>query len=147
MDSRRDGTMAQILVVDDEEPIRKLLRSALESLGHAVEEASDGVEAVLIYGRRAVDLTITDIIMPDFGGLKLIQAIRDRDPSAKIIAISGGAGGGKYSFLSTARTFPGVKVLQKPFQMAELAAAVTDLLAIPAAGGPSTVPARSHGDA
>ena len=124
--------MARILVVDDEETIRKTVRSALEKLGYEVAEAADGVEAALLYGKQRVDLTITDIIMPHFGGLNLIQTIRDRDPVAKIIAISGGALGGRYNFLSTARTFPGVRVLQKPFRLSELASTVETLLRAPA---------------
>jgi hypothetical protein len=54
--------------------------------------------------------------------------MRDLDPEVKVIAMSGGGRAGRLNFLSTARTFPGVKTLRKPFRQAELMAVVRDAL-------------------
>jgi two-component system response regulator (stage 0 sporulation protein F) len=61
--------MATILVIDDQEPIRTLLRRALEWAGHKVLEASNGRLGLALYRASAADLIITDIVMPEMDGL------------------------------------------------------------------------------
>ena len=121
--------MQRILVIDDEAAIRNLLTSMLGREGFEVETAEDGAAGVEAFRRQRPDLVITDILMPNKGGLVAIREILDLDPGVKIIAMSGGGRTGKLNFLSTARTFPGVQTLQKPFRQAELMAAVRAALA------------------
>ncbi|MBE0617583.1 MAG: response regulator [Proteobacteria bacterium] len=121
--------MARILIIDDEEDVRSTLRQMLEVAGHQVDEAAEGEEGVRRFSLRPHDLVITDILMPVKGGLTTIREIRERYPQAKILAISGGGKDKKLSFLSTARTFPGVRTLGKPFSRADLLTTVQELLA------------------
>ena len=120
--------MQRILVIDDEASMRTLLASMLGREGFEVDTAEDGDAGVEAFRRQRHDLVVTDILMPKKGGLVAIREILDLDPEMKIIAMSGGGSTGKLNFLSTARTFPGVKTLQKPFRQSELMAAVRSVL-------------------
>ncbi|MEK6632652.1 MAG: response regulator, partial [Nitrospirota bacterium] len=62
--------MATILIIDDEESIRHLLREVLEKAGHQVLEASNGREGLEIYQKHPADLVIMDLLMPDTDGLE-----------------------------------------------------------------------------
>lgn len=120
--------MTSVLVVDDEEPVRVMLRQMLERAGYRVIEARDGEEGVASYRRDPTDVVITDILMPRKGGLVLIGELLKEYPAARILAVSGGGRDGKLNFLATVRTYPGVKTLKKPFTRTELLAALTELL-------------------
>lgn len=124
-------TLARILVIDDEESVRTMIREMLSRVGHTVEEAADGEVGLQSFRRQPADLVITDILMPNKGGLVAIKELRESRPTARIIAISGGGRTGRMSFLSTARTFPGVLTLKKPFRRSELLSLVEQALAAP----------------
>ena len=85
------GAGELILVVDDEAPVREAVTHALEKKGYRVICAGNGEEAIrlLIPDRGAVRLVVTDMMMPEMGGLALIRAIRVIEPKIKIIACSG----------------------------------------------------------
>ncbi|NOY44471.1 MAG: response regulator [Deltaproteobacteria bacterium] len=121
--------MAKILVVEDEEHVRDVVRQMLEQAGHEVEVAADGDQAMGVWERWRPDLVFTDILMPNKGGLVLIKDLRERAPRLPIVATSGGGRTGKLNFLSTARTFRGVVTLKKPFSRRELLDAVHQALA------------------
>jgi two-component system response regulator (stage 0 sporulation protein F) len=91
--------MATILIIDDEEPIRALLRTTLEAAGHTVVEAGNGRIGLDLYRFKPTDLIITDIAMPEMNGLDLILALTRQFLHAKVIAISG-AGGEKNVLVS-----------------------------------------------
>ena len=120
--------MAYILVVDDEEKVCAMLRDVLDEAGHEVQTACGGEEGLRQFQARQPDLVITDILMPIKGGLDLIKKVRDQRPDQPVIAISGGGKDGKLNFLSTAKTFPGVKTLGKPFGHRELLKLVSQVL-------------------
>lgn len=82
--------MADILIVEDNEPIRNMLKETLELEGFTVFEAKDGEEALERWHDKKPDLIITDILMPKKEGLGLITEIRKLNPESKIIAVSGG---------------------------------------------------------
>jgi len=84
--------MAAILVIDDEEIIRVLLRSALEAAGYEVTEAANGREGLDLYRKRPTDLVITDILMPELNGLDMLMELTREFLDAKVIAISGAGG-------------------------------------------------------
>ena len=121
--------MARILVVEDEEHVRDVVRQMLEQAGHEVRVAADGDQALGVWERWQPDLVFTDILMPNKGGLVLIKDLRERAPRLPIVATSGGGRTGKLNFLSTARTFRGVVTLKKPFSRQELLDAVHQALA------------------
>lgn len=85
------GSGQLILVVDDEESVRQITRRALESYGYHVVLASDGAEAVAIFGRQREEIAaiLTDMSMPVMDGATTIQILRHMDPSVPIIATSG----------------------------------------------------------
>ena len=120
--------MAQILVVDDEPLLRQTLRSALETEGHDVFEASNGVECLAFLKSQPVDLVVTDIVMPEKEGMELIQDIRRDFPDLRILAISAGAWGGKFDYLESAKKLGAHSVLAKPFNATAIRNAVLDCL-------------------
>jgi len=114
--------MATILIIDDEEIIRVLLRSALEAAGYEVTEAANGREGLELYRYRPTDLVITDIVMPELNGLDMLLELTREFLDAKVIAISGA--GGEKNVLDVARLLGARQTFQKPFSMPQLLGAV-----------------------
>ena len=113
--------MSSILVVDDEEQIRHLIRETLEQAGYHITEARDGKEALQQYRLAQADLVIMDILMPGQDGLETTAALRREFPNVKIIAITGGSDMiGILNFLDVAKMFGAHSTLQKPFEMKAL---------------------------
>jgi CheY-like chemotaxis protein len=121
--------MARILVVDDEEGIRSLVRNILVREGHEVTTAGDGVEALRVVERQAVDVVITDLIMPEKEGVETIAELRRRFPAIKIIAISVGGMGGAMDYLRLAKALGAAQTLAKPFTREALLKMVETALA------------------
>jgi CheY-like chemotaxis protein len=82
--------MAAVLVVDDDEILRQIVFRAVQSMGHDVAEAKNGVEAIEFCQTHSIDLLITDVIMPEKDGIETIRVVRKKWPTVKIIAMSGG---------------------------------------------------------
>jgi CheY-like chemotaxis protein len=122
--------MARVLLIEDNQAQREILRLILEKMGHTVIEASDGDDGLSRYARDGADLVLTDLIMPGKEGLETIQEFRRTYPAVKVIAMSGGARVGAHDYLKVAKQFGAVRVLSKPFSSAELAEAIAT------AGGP-----------
>lgn len=114
--------MATILVIDDQEPIRILLRLALEGVGHEVLEASNGRLGLELYRTRAPDLIITDIVMPEMDGLELLLELTRTFLNVKVIAISGGLEGD--GPLRVAKLLGARQTFKKPLDMDALLRAV-----------------------
>ncbi|MFB3887528.1 MAG: response regulator [Thermodesulfobacteriota bacterium] len=72
----------KILIVDDEEVIRKFLRINLLKLGYEVKEAADGTQALEQLGKEAYDLLISDVLMPNKNGWEVLKAVRS-NPKTK----------------------------------------------------------------
>lgn len=121
--------MALILVIDDEEGMRALLRNFLEREGHKVLEAPDGMAGIRLYQENRPDLVITDIFMPEKEGTQTILELRKNNPNVKIIAISGGELAARIDVLGTAKIFGALRVLAKPFRLEDMRQAVKELLA------------------
>ncbi|MFH0821653.1 MAG: response regulator [Pseudomonadota bacterium] len=81
--------MIKILVVDDEEGIRSMLRMSLESDGYAVVTAADGREALGVIRNDAPDVTLLDVRMPGMDGLQVLERIKGRLPDAEVIIMTG----------------------------------------------------------
>ncbi|MGH7578017.1 MAG: sigma-54-dependent transcriptional regulator [Longimicrobiales bacterium] len=81
--------MAQILVVDDEEGIRRILRQVLEYEGHEIRTAASGGEAIASYNEMRPDLTFLDVKMARMDGLEALDRIREADATALVVMISG----------------------------------------------------------
>ena len=115
-------TMATILIIDDEEPIRALLRFALEAAGYEVTEAANGRQGLERYRQRPTDLIIADMLMPELNGLDLLLELTREFLHAKVIAISGA--GGEQNVLDVAKLLGARQTFQKPFSMPQLLDAV-----------------------
>lgn len=113
--------MPSVLVVDDEDQLRQLIREILEQAGYQVMEARDGKEAILQYRLAPADVVIMDILMPEQDGLETTSTLRREFPNVKIIAITGSSEMiGILSFLDVAKMLGAHRVLQKPFEMQTL---------------------------
>jgi CheY-like chemotaxis protein len=121
--------MTRILIIDDEAPVRSVLRQILEKEGYEVIEAEDGEIGMKRYREHPADLVITDILMPEKEGIETILALRKVSPDIKIIAISGGGRTRKLDVLPLAKMFGAVRTLAKPFTRDDLLAAVKGVLA------------------
>ncbi|MFC1735233.1 response regulator transcription factor [Candidatus Hydrogenedentota bacterium] len=120
--------MSRILVVDDEEQVRSMLKDSLEEAGFEVETAPDGTKATGLFHENSFDLMITDMIMPNKDGLDTIMEIRRNFPEVKIIAISGGDNTPPQDYLDLANEFGADLALSKPFRLEELTGAIRGLL-------------------
>ncbi len=113
--------MSSILVVDDEDQIRRLICETLERAGYHVTEARDGKEALSLHRLAPADLVIMDILMPDQDGLETTVALRRESPDVKIIVITGGSDMiGILNYLDVAKMMGAHSTLQKPFEMKTL---------------------------
>ncbi len=120
--------MKKILVIDDEPVIRRLIRAAMESVGHTVREAGNGCEGLSQCDSWNPDVVITDIFMPEQDGLQTMRILRKTSPRVRVIAISGGGDMGDLDVLRTARAMGATTILQKPFDMNTLREAIEQVL-------------------
>jgi len=81
--------MARILIVDDEEVVRSLIRTVLKHYGHDVAEAVDGQEAIEMFEREPADLVMVDLIMPKKNGLDTILEMRAKHPETRFVVMTG----------------------------------------------------------
>jgi len=117
--------MSSVLIVDDEDQVRQLIKDTLEQAGYQVREGRDGKEALYLYRQKPFDLVIMDILMPDQDGLECIATLRREFPHVKVIAITGGTDMiGILDFLDVAEMLGASRTLQKPFEMPVLLDAV-----------------------
>jgi PAS domain S-box-containing protein len=117
-----------ILLVEDDEMVRRLARDQLTSLGYQVIEAANGPQALeLIRGPRTIDLLFTDVVMPGgMSGRQLSNEASKLRPTLKVLYTSGYA---ENAIVHHGRLDPGVQLLGKPYRRAELAKKIRDVLA------------------
>ena len=113
--------------LDDEAPVRELLRIILENAGYHVLEVSNGVEGLQMYRTHATDLVITDLRRPEKNGLETIQELKQEFPDAKIIAMSGQVDP-QNDLLMCAQRLGATRTLAKPLNFAQVLATVQDVL-------------------
>jgi two-component system, chemotaxis family, chemotaxis protein CheY len=121
--------VAKILLIDDNDEMRRTLRRVLEQGEHEVLEASNGRIGVQLFREHAPALVITDILMPEQEGIETILEIRRIAPSTRIVAISGSQALGRIDFLDAAQQLGADLTLRKPIRATELLKAVAGLLA------------------
>ncbi|HEX6625479.1 MAG TPA: PAS domain S-box protein, partial [Pyrinomonadaceae bacterium] len=124
------GSGELILVVDDEEAIRRITKGTLETFGYKVLTAGDGTEAVALYAENSGEIkaVLTDMLMPFMDGLATIRALRRMNPRVKVIAASGLTGNGQSAEAEAA----GVKTfLAKPYTAEKLLKTLAELLSQP----------------
>lgn len=122
--------MPGILIVEDENDLREMLKVSLARKKFTVLEAGNGKDAIIHFKPAVTDLVITDLIMPEEDGLKVIMRLREIKPSLKIIAISGGGKAGPASYLNLAKALGADAVYSKPFSVNEMIKKIEELLEI-----------------
>ncbi len=117
-----EGNGELILVVDDEESVRKVTRRSLERFGYRVLTAASGCEALALYRehRQEVSVVLTDMMMPGLNGPALVAALRELDPAVRVVGVSG--------LSSQAPPLDLKYLLPKPYKTEVLLRALRDLL-------------------
>ena len=116
------ASAASVLLVDDDDLVRDLIRRTLVTAGHAVETAESGAEALRCHDAQApVDLLVTDLTMPGLGGVELARQLVARQPDLKVLFVSGCSE-------DVLPELPAHEFLAKPFEGSDLLAAVDRLL-------------------
>lgn len=118
--------MGRILVVDDDERVRQMIKDVLERAGHRVICAADGLQATEFHKDDTFDVVITDLSMPYREGFTVIEELKTQCPTLKIIAISGVSG--KDEYLLSAKSFGACRTLSKPFGAIALEKMVNELI-------------------
>jgi len=116
-----------ILLVEDEEGLRSLNARGLRSRGYSVIEASNGVEAMEALEEKsgAIDLVVSDVVMPEMDGPTLLKEMRQKNPDIRIIFVSGYAEDAFEKSLPENQQFA---FLPKPFTLSQLVAAVKETM-------------------
>jgi len=116
-----------ILLVEDEESVRRLGRRILEGAGYRILEAADGAEALAVAEawQGEFDLIVTDVIMPEMSGQELSTRLRERSPNLRILYVSGYTDD---TILQHGQLLPNTGFLQKPFTPTSLLQRVQEVL-------------------
>jgi DNA-binding response OmpR family regulator len=116
-----------VLVVEDEEPVRDLIREVLRLHGYQVVEAQDGGEALLRaeHHRGPIDLMILDVMIPGVAAPDVVRRLRDARPAVRVLYMSGYTDDliGQHGLVQVGRDF-----LQKPFSLDALTRKVREVL-------------------
>ncbi|MFQ5704175.1 MAG: response regulator [Gemmatimonadales bacterium] len=120
--------MALILIAEDDTSMRRAIERSLLYANHEVLLATGGQEALDLFERHDVDLSIVDIFMPGMDGMELIIRLKQRVRDAKIIAISGGGVVDHERVLDIAARFGAIQTMAKPFTPDELLTTVNEVL-------------------
>jgi len=133
---------ARVLVVDDEQRVRRLLQTALTERGYDVTTAASGEEALAAIAKRQPDIILLDLIMPGMSGLDVCRSVR-QDLSTPIVVLS--ARGEEHDKV-LALDLGADDYLTKPFGMEELLARIRVALRHSVGGGSRTEPVYQSGD-
>ncbi len=123
--------MARILVIDDNDKFRDMLRECLENEGYKVVTASDGKKGLDLYRKEPADLIITDLLMPEKDGMGIIVDLNREFSDAKIIVISGGGEeeDSAESYLEATKVICNIKyTFSKPLVIDEMLKTVKEVL-------------------
>ncbi len=127
--ARATGRGEVVLLIDDEESVRVIASSLLETYGYRPIVASDGMSGVELYRKRAgeIDVVVTDMIMPGMQGPEVVAAVRAINPDASIVVMSGMLDAEKG--VAPVETLGSVVVMQKPMSGEEMLRSVRKALA------------------
>jgi len=120
------GTMANIILAEDDDDMRRFLAKALEKAGHRVTSFAEGASAYEEIKQRTFDMLLTDIVMPEMDGIELARRAAELDPSLKIMFITGFAA---VALHPDSKAPKDAKVLSKPFHLRDLVAEVDRMMA------------------
>jgi CheY-like chemotaxis protein len=118
---------AAILVIDDNAELANVLAHALRRVGHTVWQTESPKEGLRLLQQHAIDILITDLVMPEQDGIETIQLARKLRPEVRVIAMSGDSPRHAGLYLDMAEKLGADRSLLKPFHLAALLAAVEEL--------------------
>lgn len=121
--------MANILLLEDSEPLSRLLAHALNEEGHTVTPSPDGVISYDVEALAKTDVMITDLVMPRVNGIEAILTAKKFKPDLKIIAMSGGGVVLNDDCLPVCKEIGAAATLRKPFEPAEMIEMLKEVLA------------------
>jgi CheY-like chemotaxis protein len=116
-----------VLVVEDEAPVRRVVRRVLEQRGYRVLEATNGGEALTVFEHHwpEIRLLITDVMMPGVDGRELVARLRERAPALRVLFMSGYSGD---AIRTHGELAPDAAFVEKPFTIEAFARRVKDTL-------------------
>lgn len=117
-----------ILVAEDESLVREMLEDTLQNDGYTVLTAEDGEQAQRILKKQAVDLVVTDLIMPERDGLELLMMVRDNFPKIPVIVITAPS---NVVYLPAAKRLGAAHCFEKPLVLSTFLASIRALLEDP----------------
>jgi DNA-binding response OmpR family regulator len=117
----------RVMVVDDNEDMRSMLKLCLEADGFEVEVARNGQLALDLLHRQPADVVVTDLFMPDQDGIETILELRKQFPQVRIVAMSGWTSSEGSDYLRVAREIGALETLRKPFDPQELSQLLREL--------------------
>lgn len=124
--------MARVLVAEDDADVRGVVRRVLARLGHEVHDVDDGTAALGLLDAMPFDLVITDVYMETVDGIELLERMRQQGLDVPVVVMSGGGFKSRQYVLRIAESCGAAAVLEKPFTLNELRAAIEPLLPGPA---------------
>ncbi len=116
----------KVLIVDDSALARRTLRQILESAGHEVTEAGDGIAAIEQFFVARPDVVLLDLVMKGMYGLEVLGKLREIDPKVKVIVVSADIQTSSHELV---RAAGGAAFVNKPFDRDDILRALDDLLA------------------
>jgi len=123
--------MAHVLVVDDDDDVRAVVRKVVTKLGHQVWDVADGQQALRLLETSPMDLIISDVYMADMDGMELLVRIQQLELDVPVVVISGGGYKAKDEILKMAAACGAVATLDKPFTVEQLRETVEPFLPRP----------------
>jgi two-component system chemotaxis response regulator CheY len=117
---------AKVLIVDDSSLARRSMRQHLEALGHTVEEATDGAQALERFATHPPDLVVLDMVMTGMYGLDVLAQLLQINPEAKVIVATADI---QQSTAAQVRAAGAKGILNKPVERERLKAAIAAVLA------------------
>lgn len=110
--------MQHVLIADDDVNVREILASLFRSRGFSVDLVTNGLDAVREYASRDYDLVMTDFSMPELNGLEVVDAIRNLNPEARVVLMTGDPL--TNPFIEQIEESGLEQVIQKPFRISEV---------------------------
>jgi len=120
------GGTETVLLVEDEESVRQLVRETLAAKGYRVMEAQNGESGIAVAAQHdgKIDLVITDVVMPGMGGRELVKQLAQSRPQTRVLYLSGYT----EDAISEGTLESGAPFLQKPFTLQNLSRKVREVL-------------------
>lgn len=120
--------MARILLIDDDDVFRAAVAAMLTAAGHEVEATAKGSAALAAHAHRPCDVVVTDVLMPEMDGIEILRALRAGASPPSIVMMTGGSVLLGRDFLDAARMLGADATIAKPFNAADLGAAIDTAL-------------------